>query len=172
MERTLIVLKPDAVKRGIMGEIITRFERAGLKIVGAKMIAPDYDHFYHHYENISQMISRRGEKTFKATLELMQSGPVLALILEGLEAASLVRKMVGDTEPRIAPPGTIRGDFAHMSFSHADAQGVGVPNLIHASGDAKEAEQEIAHWFSESEIFDYKTVHEQFTVEGVKKSKK
>jgi len=162
-ERTLIVFKPDAVQRGIVGEILSRFERTGLKIVGVKMLKPDTDHYYHHYENIGKMVSRRGKKTFEVTLELMQSGPVVAMVLEGVEAVGLVRKMVGTTEPKSALPGTIRGDYAHMSFAHADKHAIGVPNLVHASGDPDEAKAEIAHWFSESELYDYDTVHEKFT---------
>ena len=162
-ERTLIVIKPDGVQRGIVGDILGRFERAGLKIVGTKMLEPNYDHFYHHYENIGKMISRRGQKTFDVTLDMMKSGPVIAFVLEGVEAVALVRKMVGTTEPKSALPGTIRGDYAHMSFAHADKHGIGVPNLIHASGDPEEARAEIAHWFSESELFDYETMHEKFT---------
>lgn len=163
MERTLIILKPDTVQRGIVGEIITRFERAGLKIVGAKMAAPDYEHFFSHYEDIGKMISRRGQKAFDVTLEMMQSGPVLAMVLEGVEAVALVRKMVGTTEPKAAAPGTIRGDYSHVSFAHADSEDMGIPNLIHASGDVDEAKKEIAHWFSETELFEYNTVHEVFT---------
>ncbi len=163
MERTLIILKPDAVKRGLTGEIISRFERAGLKIVGAKMLRPDYDQFYYHYENISKMVSRRGKEAFEVTLAMMQEGPVMAFVLQGLGAAGLVRKMVGDTEPQKALPGTIRGDFAHMGFAHANAHGIGVPNVIHASGDAEEAKEEIKHWFSENEIFEYETVAETYT---------
>lgn len=163
MERTLILLKPDAVQRGITGEIITRFERAGLKIVGAKMIHPDKDHYYYHYENIGKMVSRRGQKAFDVTLEMMQMGPVLAMVLEGVEAVSLVRKMVGTTEPKEASPGTIRGDYSHMSFSYADKQKAGVPNLIHASGDPKEAEEEIGHWFAEHELFEYDSTHSAYT---------
>ena len=162
-EQTLIVLKPDAVQRGIAGEILTRFERVGLKIVGAKMLQPSHEHLFHHYENIGKMITRRGQKAFDVTLEMMQSGPVLAVILEGVEAVSLVRKMVGPTEPKAAQPGTIRGDYAHMSFAHADEHGVGIPNLIHASGDPEEAAAEIGHWFADSEIFSYEVVHEKFT---------
>ncbi len=162
-ERTLVILKPDAIQRGIIGEIVSRFERVGLKIVGAKMMQPSQDHFHHHYEHIGKMISRRGQKAFDVTLALMTSGPVLAFVLEGVEAASLVRKMAGTTEPKAAQPGTIRGDYAHMSFAHADENDVGVPNIIHASGDAEEAKAEIAHWFSESELFDYETVHQRFT---------
>ena len=163
MERTLIIFKPDAVQRGIIGEIFSRFEKAGLKLVGAKMIKPTYDQFYHHYENIGKVVSRRGKEVFDMTLSMMENGPVLAMVLEGVEAASLVRKMVGATEPKSALPGTIRGDFSHMSYAHADANKVGIPNLIHASGDAAEAALEIAHWFSEAELFDYQTAHEKFT---------
>lgn len=162
-ERTLVLLKPDAVQRGIVGEILTRFERVGLKIIGAKMLAPSGEHYHRHYEHIGKMISRRGQKAFDVTVELMQMGPVIAVVLEGVEAVSLVRKMTGTTEPKAAPPGTIRGDYAHMSFAHADKHGVGVPNLIHASGDKDEANAEIAHWFSESELFEYETAHEKYT---------
>jgi len=163
VERTLIVFKPDAVQRGIVGEILSRFEKTGLKIVGAKMLQPSYDHYFHHYETIGKMISRRGQKTFDVTLEMMNQGPVIAFVLEGIEAVSLVRKMVGTTEPKNALPGTIRGDYAHMSFAHADIQDIGVPNIIHASGDSKEAEDEIKHWFADSELFDYPSVHDKFT---------
>ena len=162
-ERTLVIIKPDGIQRGIVGEILTRFERVGLKIVGVKMLQPSYDHYHHHYEAIGKMVSRRGQKAFDVTLDLMKSGPVIAFVLEGIEAVSLVRKMAGTTEPKAAAPGTIRGDYAHMSFTHADAHSVGVPNIIHASGDPEEAQAEIAHWFSEVELFDYQTAHEQFT---------
>lgn len=163
MERTLILLKPDAVKRGISGEIITRFERAGLKIVGIKMIMPDEAQYFHHYETISKMVSRRGKEAFEVTLAMMQEGPVIAVVLEGIKAVSLVRKMVGDTEPQKAAPGTIRGDYAHMGFEHSNKEKIGVPNVIHASGTEEEAELEIAHWFSQSELFEYETVHEYYT---------
>lgn len=163
LERTLIVMKPDAVQRGITGEILTRFEKAGLKIVGAKMLKPDYDHFYHHYETIGKVVSRRGQEVFDVTLEMMKEGPVIAYVLEGIEAASLVRKIVGATEPKSALPGTIRGDYSHISYAHADDAKVGIPNLIHASGDKEEAIQEISHWFSNSELYDYETIHERFT---------
>lgn len=173
MERTLIILKPDAVKRGIVGEVLSRFEKTGLKITGMKMLRPDYDAFYHHYENIGKMVSRRGKPAFDITLEFMEEGPVIAVVLEGISAASLVRKMVGDTEPYKAAPGTIRGDYAHMGFEHSNKEKIGVPNIIHASGDAEEAEQEIAHWFAESELYTYETVHEVYTqAKNRKKNKK
>lgn len=163
VQKTLIVFKPDAVQRGIVGEILTRFERVGLKIIATKMLAPDRAHYYTHYENIGKMITRRGEQAFDVTLEMMTEGPVIAMVFEGVEAIALVRKLVGPTEPKSAQPGTIRGDYSHMSFGYADEAGKGIPNLIHASGDPEEAEQEITHWFSESELYDYKSVHEKFT---------
>ncbi len=163
IERTLIILKPDTVQRGLVGEIITRFEKVGLKLVGMKMVSPDRDHYYYHYEDIGKMVSRRGKEVFDMTLDVMMSGPVIAVVLEGIEAASLVRKMVGATEPKSSEPGTIRGDYSHMSYAHADENGVGIPNIIHASGDADEAKLEIAHWFSGQELFDYQTVHEVYT---------
>ncbi len=162
-ERTLVIFKPDAVQRGIVGEILARFERAGFKIAGMKMLTPDYDHYYYHYETIGKMISRHNQKIFDITLEMMSEGPVIATVLEGVEAVTFVRKMVGATESKSALPGTIRGDYSHMSFAHADKEEVGLPNLLHASGDAEEAKVEIAHWFSEKELFDYETVHEKFT---------
>lgn len=165
-QRSLVLLKPDSLQRGLVGEIITRFERAGLKLVGIKMLAPGEDHYYHHYETIGQLISRRGRTKFDNNLRFMLQGPVIALVLEGIEAVALVRKMVGDTEPKAAQPGTIRGDYAHMSYAHADDLEVGIPNLVHASGDATEAAKEIAHWFSEVELFDYPNVHERFTLKG------
>lgn len=109
------------------------------------------------------MVTRRGEKAFNVTLEMMQTGPVIAMVFEGVEAVGLVRKMVGGTEPKSALPGTIRGDYSHMSFEYADNQLKGIPNLIHASGDAREAEKEIDHWFSDSELYDYHVITEKFT---------
>ncbi|HWA51575.1 MAG TPA: nucleoside-diphosphate kinase [Patescibacteria group bacterium] len=163
IEQTLIIFKPHAVQRGVVGEILSRFEKVGLKIVAAKMVFPSEEHYHTHYEEIGKMITRRGEQTFKVALEMMQQGPVIAMVLEGVEAVSQVRKMVGATEPKSANPGTIRGDYAHMSFAYADKKNSDVYNLIHASGDPEEAKKEIAHWFSKSEIFDYPTVHEVFT---------
>ncbi|HEY4963376.1 MAG TPA: nucleoside-diphosphate kinase [Candidatus Saccharimonadales bacterium] len=164
MERTLIILKPDAMQRGITGEIITRFERVGLKIVAAKVLRPSEEHYFHHYETIGKMISRRGQEAFDVTLKFMQEGPILAMVLEGVEAVSLVRKMVGTTEPKAADPGTIRGDYSHISFEYANNKGLSIPNLIHASGDPAEAKLEIAHWFKKNEIFVYPSVHDKFTL--------
>ncbi len=163
IQRTLILFKPDAVQRGIVGEILTRFERVGLKIIGTKMIFPSKEHYHKHYEGIGKMVTRRGEKAFDMALEFMTQGPVIAMVFEGVEAVELVRKLVGGTEPKTALPGTIRGDYSHMSFGYADEHNVGVPNLIHASGSIEEAKQEISHWFSDFEIYDYTSPREKFT---------
>lgn len=163
MERTLVLLKPDAIARGLAGEIISRFERSGLKIVGTKMVMPSEQHYHHHYETIGTVISRRGQEVYDRNTEFMMSGPVIAIALEGVEAAAHVRKIVGDTEPRTAAPGTIRGDYAHMTYDHANNGETGLPNLVHASGDSKEAELEVALWFKPEELFDYKSAHEHLT---------
>ena len=163
MERTLILLKPDTVQRGIVGEVITRFEKAGFKIVGVKMVQPDRDHYVEHYEGIGTLKTRRGEEIFESQLATMQDGPVVALVLEGVDAVETVRKMVGATEPKSALPGTIRGDYAHVSYGQASSIGRGVANIIHASAEPDEAVKEIPHWFKDDELFDYTAVHETFT---------
>jgi nucleoside-diphosphate kinase len=163
MERTLIIFKPDAVQRGIVGEVMTRFEKAGFKIVGLKMLQPSKDHYHKHYEGIGTLKTRKGNEIFESTLLSMQDGPVIAMVLEGVEAVSTIRKMVGSTEPKSALPGTIRGDFAHVNYSQATTVGRAVANIVHASADLNEAKQEIDHWFKKEEIFDYRVVHEQFT---------
>ena len=163
VERTLIVFKPDAVQRGIVGEILQRFERVGLKMVGVKMVSPDKEHYVGHYETIGQLGTRRGETTLKITLDMMLDGPVIAVVLEGVEAVAVVRKIVGPTEPKSADMGTIRGDYSHISFGYADSCQKGIPNLIHASGDSEEAVKEIAHWFKASELIDYAMLSEKFT---------
>lgn len=163
VQRTLVVLKPDTIGRTIVGEIISRFERAGIHIAGIKMMRPDEAFLYHHYETIGQMISRRGQKPFDMTVEFMTKNPVIAMVLEGVEVIEFVRKLVWWTEPKSALPGTIRGDYAHMSFAHADEANVWVANLIHASSNVEEAEIEIKHRFAPEEIFDYEPAHKPFT---------
>lgn len=163
MQRVLVLLKPDALQRGLVGEIVTRFERAGLKIIGMKMAAPDRSHYERHYEEIGTMITRRGKEVFEMTLNFMQQGPVVAIALEGIEGVEVARKIVGGTEPKSALPGTIRGDYAHMSYAHGDSQKVGIPNLVHCSGEPDEAELEVSLWFQPDELHRYKTAHEAFT---------
>lgn len=163
VQRTLVVLKPDSVGRSIVGEVISRFERAGLHIVGMKMVRPDKDFFYHHYETIGTMITRHNQKIFDDTVATMMRSPIIAVVLEGVEVVEYVRKIVWATEPKSAAPGTIRGDYAHISYGYSDKVGIGIPNLVHASGNAEEAEKEISHWFTSEELFEYDPLHKLFT---------
>lgn len=160
MERTLVLLKPDAIKRGLVGKITCRFEDAGFKIIGTKMVWIDKEFGQKHYFDVAE---RRGEKVLNVLLTFMTQGPVLAICLEGINAVENIRKMVGSTEPRQALPGTIRGDFAHVSFAHADKEGKAIENLIHASGNSEEAQHEIALWFKADELHSYKTAYEVHT---------
>lgn len=158
IEQTLIILKPDTLQRGLVGEVITRFERAGLKIVAMKMVAPDKAHFHKHYEGISNLISRWGEDIYNVTLAQMTETPVIAMVLEGVEAVSYVRKLVGTTDPKESAPGTIRGDFTHITRGYTNPIGATLPNILHASGNPEEAAKEIELWFSDSEVYgDYDT---------------
>lgn len=152
IERTFIAFKPDAVQRGIMGEIMKRFERAGLRIAALKMVQADDETLEEHYaEHV-------GKEFYEGLRDFMKEGPIVAGVLEGVNAVENVRKLVGDTEPKSAAAGTIRGDFTHMSYSHADATGNAVKNVIHASGNPEEAEEEIRIWFEEDEIHEYERV--------------
>lgn len=165
MEQTLVVLKPDAVQRSITGEIITRFERAGLKLVGMKMVWPAEEHFHKHYEGIGKLISRRGEDIYNVTLAAMTESPVIAMVWEGVDAVEHVRKMVGATDPKESAPGTIRGDFTHISRAYAIENNLTLPNLIHASADLDEARQEIPLWFDDEGLHQYEAPH-QVVVRG------
>ena len=161
-QRTLVVLKPDAIERGIMGEIITRFERLGLKFVGIKLLVSGKDTASRHYTE--DLAKRRGEAVRNLMIQMLTSGPILAMVLEGVEAVETVRKIVGTTEPKSAAPGTIRGDYAHVSFQYADAHKVGIFNLIHASGSPEEAETEIGVWFKDEELVSHKPGYTRFTI--------
>jgi nucleoside-diphosphate kinase len=159
VERTLVLLKPDAVARGLTGRVLTRFEEALLKIVAVKMVWMDADLARRHYFDLEE---RFGPEVYHLMAEFMQTGPVIAVVLEGVDAVACVRKMVGATYPDQAAPGTIRGDFAHMSRAYANDRGVAVANLVHASGNADEAEHEIGVWFAKDEIHEYSTVTDRY----------
>ena len=161
LERTLVLLKPDAINRGLVGEILCRFERTGLKIVGLKLVWSDKDTALKHYNE--DLAKRRGQKVRDLMISMITSGPVIALVIEGVEAIEVVRKMVGETEPKSAAPGTIRGDYAHLSFQYADSKKAAVFNLIHASADKKDAELEVSLWFQNFELQDYKPDHTKYT---------
>lgn len=162
IERSLVLLKPDALERGIMGEIITRFERVGAKIVGMKLLVSEKDTAMQHYTD--DLAQRRGEHVRKMMVDMLTSGPILAICLEGIEMVEVVRKMIGGTEPKSAAPGTIRGDYAHVSFRHADSKNVGIFNLVHASGSPEEAVTEVSVWFKPEELVDFNPVYARYTV--------
>lgn len=189
-ERTLVFLKPDGVQRGLVGEALRRFERAGLKLVGMKMVWPVRELLDRHYSNDATFLTTIGGKTKDAfasygldvkretgtddaleigkqvrgwLIDYVSSGPVAAFVLEGIHAVTMVRKLVGDTLPYRAAPGTIRGDFSVDSPTVANLEGRPVRNLIHASGSLEEAAFEIPLWFKESELFDYQRVDERAT---------
>lgn len=149
------MLKPDAVQRGLVGTIISRFEQAGLKIIGMKTVRMSPEFSKKHYaEHVTKSFYNGLEK-------FITECPVIALALEGINAVEIVRKLVGDTEPRKALPGTIRGDFAHHSVEYSNTRGTAVRNLIHASSSENDAKRELGLWFSPEEIHLYETVHEK-----------
>ncbi len=154
-ERTLILLKPDAINRGLCWEILSRFEKAGIKIVASKMAKPDKDHYFKHYEEIGTMVTRRWQKIFEITVDMMMEWPVIAFVLEWYEVVEVVRKLVWTTEPKAALPWTIRWDYSYIGFKSADELWIWVKNLVHASGNSEEAKKEIALWFNDDELFDY-----------------
>src|SRR3990167_7866659 len=183
IERTLVLIKPDGVKRGLIGEVLSRYERAGLKMVGMKLVWADKEHAMAHYPENEEHMRGMGEKSLKTyeeygldpieyvgikdpleigkmirqwNAEYVSSGPVVALVLEGVHAISNVRMITGNTIPTFAQPGTIRGDFSIDSPALANSKNRAVRNLIHASGEPEEAAREIAHWFKEEELVDYK----------------
>jgi nucleoside-diphosphate kinase len=159
VERSLVLLKPDAVKRGLAGRITTRFEDSALKIVGTKMKLMDADFARKHYFDLEE---RAGKEIYDCTAGFMQTGPVIALAVEGVDAVSKVRKIIGSTFPDQAAPGTVRGDFAHQTKASSEVSGKAVMNLVHASGNSEEAKYEVDLWFDSSELFEYETLAEQF----------
>ncbi|WP_414836886.1 nucleoside-diphosphate kinase [Candidatus Nanohalococcus occultus] len=153
VERTFVALKPDAVKRGLVGKITARFEEAGFKICGMKMVQATDQLLEKHYEE-------HVDKPFYDGLaEYMKQGPIVAIVLEGVHAAKNLRKIVGETDATEAHPATVRGQFGHMSMEHADSAGRHYKNLVHAS-EPEEAEREIEIWFDEDELYDYQTAQE------------
>ena len=159
MQRTLVLIKPDGVERKLIGEIVSRFERVGLKIIGLKMIKVDETFAKRHYTE--DLAIRRGQHVRDNMVTMLTSGPVIAMALEGVDAIDLVRKHVGVTEPKSAAPGTIRGDYAHTSLARGDELGIGVYNLVHASSDEKDAKTELSLWFAETELCQYSTDHDK-----------
>lgn len=184
MEKTLIILKPDAVARGLVGEIVSRFEKPGLKILATKMVWPKRELAEKHYPNErEEFIKGMGHKTLEShkeedqdvtaifntsdphaiglqlqkwLVDFLVSGPVIAMVFEGKDAIKLARDIAGHTIPAKADTGTIRGDYSDDSAIKANAEKRSIKNLVHASGDKKEADFEINLWFTESELHSYK----------------
>ena len=161
IERTLLLLKPDCVQRSLIGEVISRFEKTGLKIVGMKMVWCDEDFATKHYFDMKE---RYGEKIYRLNADFLKEGPIVAMVLEGAGAIKVVRKIVGSTYPDEALPGTIRGDYSHISREHANENNKKVANLIHASSSKEDATREINLWFTPIELHSYKTVHDMHVI--------
>jgi nucleoside-diphosphate kinase len=157
IQQTLVLIKPDGVQRALTGEILSRFEKRGLKIIGMKMMWIDDNFAKEHYSDVGQ---KHGDDAMKSVVKYVTQGPIIALCLEGVAAVEVVRKVVGSTYPSEAMPGTIRGDYAHISKNYANTNKVAVGNLIHASGTVEEAAKEIKMWFAINELYKYKSVHE------------
>jgi nucleoside-diphosphate kinase len=183
-ERTLVIIKPDAIQRSLVGEIIKRYEQIGLKLVASKMLVPTPEQVEQHYTLDPEWRRVTGEKTIKGykdkglkppqedPLEVtrvilqnlkkyMSSGPVIAMIWQGAHVIKIVRKLTGGTEPLTSDVGTIRGDYVLDSYSMSDADDRAIRNLVHASGSVEEAEKEINHWFKPEEIIGYNLVQDK-----------
>jgi nucleoside-diphosphate kinase len=185
-ERTLVVIKPDGVQRSLVGEIIKRFERVGLKIVAMKLVQASEDMATKHYYEVGgdewvEEVGRKaraayekkgqespyktnkenGMAVLKANAKYLSAGPVVAIVLEGAHAVELVRKLAGATAPLLADVGTIRGDLTLDSYPLADTDKRSVRNLLHASGTVDEAAQEIKIWFSDDEVLSYTHLYEK-----------
>jgi nucleoside-diphosphate kinase len=182
-ERTFVIIKPDGVQRSMIGEIISRFERVGLKISAMKFLVPKEQQCWTHYNKDDVWFQSKGERIVKGREEMklpvekeaieygrdiigqlvtfMTSGPVLAMVIEGNQAVGIVTKLVGGTEPLTSDIGTIRGDLTIDSYDLAGLDGRAVRNLIHCSDKPEEAEREIKIWFKEEEIVKYRSINEQ-----------
>ncbi len=182
-ERTFVIIKPDGVQRTLVGEIIKRFERTGLKITSLKLAMLDTDKVSQHYSKDDAWYEKKGagiiadrEKNnlpiekeaieygkdiIRALIKFMTSGPVVVMVLEGNHAVAVVKKIVGSTEPATSDVGTIRGDYTIESYSIAAVDDRAVRNLIHCSDEPEEAEREIALWLTKEDIINYRLVQEQ-----------
>lgn len=186
-EQTLVLVKPDGMQRGLIGEIIKRFETRGLKVVGIKIVKPSKEHVKKHYLATEEQLGGMGNKTLddlKLTgldpmkelgtndpmkigkmindwnFEFLSSGPVVAMVLQGFRSVEMARKIVGHTVPAKADIGTIRGDLSIDAPLLGNANKRAMKNIVHASSSVPDAKREINHWFSKKEIFDYKRADE------------
>lgn len=182
-ERTLVIIKPDGVQRGLLGEIVSRFERTGLKFTAFKFLVATPEQCVEHYHKDEEWFLKKGNRIIEdlknqnlpvdrtaleygksiidANVKFMTAGPVLAFVLEGNQSVAIVKKLVGSTEPVTSDVGTIRGDLTVDSYAHSALQDRAVRNLIHCSDAPEEAEREIKVWFDEQDIIAYKTAQER-----------
>jgi len=183
-ERTFVAIKPDGIQRGLIGEVIKRYEKVGLKLIALKMVVADEDFIEKHYTLDPNWRKVTGEKTiegyrskgltppsedpFEITAKIlvnlkkfMTSGPIIAMVWEGAHAQKVVKKITGGTEPLTSDVGTIRGDYVLDSYSMSDQDERCIRNIVHCSGSVKEAEDEIKHWFTPDEIINYRLVQEE-----------
>src|SRR3989338_2592428 len=186
-EKTVLLVKPDGVKRGLVGEVIKRVESRGLKIISLKMIVASEDMARDHYPNTDGWLRGMGEKTLDNyrqygkdpikelgtdnpleigkeiagwNVDFLTSGPIVAMVIQGIHAVDMVMKIVGKTIPAVAEIGTIRGDFSVDSPTLANIGKRAIHNVVHASGDSSEAAHELEHWFKSEEIHEYKRAEE------------
>ncbi len=193
-ERTLVILKPDAAQRGMIGEIIKRIERTGLKLIGLKLTMATEEQCWTHYNKDEAWFLSKGEKVVEnrkaaglpiekeaieygrdiigALVKFMTCGPVVPMVWEGNQSVGIVKKLVGSTEPLSSDGGTIRGDYTIDSFELANFDSRAVRNLVHCSDETEEAEREIKIWFQEEELLKYRLVMEQIlydvNLDGIK----
>ncbi len=182
IEKTLVLLKPDAVQRALIGEIISRFEKSGLKIVAIKMVYADKESAGNHYADDEVWLKSVGEKTLASyekkgmklnrtaleqgqiirewLISYLSMSPIIAMVIEGHNAVAHVRKICGPTAPSDASPGTIRGDYSFDTYILGDKSNRPIQNLIHSSGNPDEAKREILIWFKSSEIYVWKRIDE------------
>lgn len=183
-EKSLVIIKPDGVQRSLIGEIIKRLERVGLKLVSLKFEIPDKEKVKRHYTTDPEWIQKAGEKAYlnrknagedmngvepyDVGIEIlgklqtyMTSGPIVIMVWQGAHAVGVIRKLVGTTEPRTSDVGTIRGDFVHDSYEISNIEQRSVRNVIHASGTIEEAQIEIQNWFTPEEIISYRLIAEE-----------
>lgn len=183
-EKTFVIIKPDGIQRTLVGEIIRRYERVGLKLVALKLVVPTPELIKKHYTLDPDWTKKAGEKSIKSYKEkgmvppsenavelgekvlgnlvrYMTSGPVVAMVWQGVHAIGIVRKMTGGTEPLSSDVGTIRGDYVLDSYQISDAGGRSLRNLVHASGNEAEAAQEISLWFKPEEVINYRLIQDE-----------
>ncbi|MFA7676329.1 MAG: nucleoside-diphosphate kinase [Candidatus Shapirobacteria bacterium] len=183
-EQTLVLVKPDGVQRGLVGEVIKRYEQCGLKLVALKMVIPTKKLTLQHYSTDPDWALKTGTKSFESyksrglptpgddpvkfaeairtkLTEFMSSGPVVAMVWQGMGAVAIVRKITGSTEPLSSVPGTIRGDYTIDSYTASDIDSRAIRNIIHSSGSVDEASKEIPIWFDKKEVLQFRLISEE-----------